>query len=81
MQTQFANVGTAEISLRSGLSAYLICITIAFTEAIPKANASAKRKTRFPVEIVKIVFSPLVDYCTFGIFVLISLNTWIKLDL
>lgn len=59
MQAQFANVGNAEISLRSGLSAYLICTTIAFTKAIPKENASAKRKTRFPVEIVKIVFSPL----------------------
>lgn len=59
MQVQFANVGTAEISLRSGLSAYLICTTIAFTKAIPKENASAKRKTKFPVEIVKIVFSPL----------------------
>ena len=62
MQVQFANVGTAEISLRSGLSAYLLCTTIAFTKAIPKENASAKRKTRFSVEIVKIVFSPPDNY-------------------
>lgn len=58
-QTQFANVGAEEISLRSGLSAYLVCVQIALAKASPKENASAKRKTKFPVEIVKIVFSPL----------------------
>lgn len=57
-QTQFANVGAEEISLSSGLSAYLVCVQIALAKASPKENASAKRKTKFPVEIVKIVFSP-----------------------
>lgn len=66
-QTQFANVGAEEISLSSGLSAYLVCVQIALAKASPKENASAKRKTKFPVEIVKIVFSPPLTTLAFAV--------------